>query len=1036
MKTSVPVRRSPSRLLLIALLVAAMLPISGLFNIQTAAAAYQRRYTTITNGALTFTGNTLGLSKQTGVNAPGTVDGIGTFISANPALRETTFPLELNGRGGTTGTWTLNGSAANLNLPPGSSVLYAELIWSGSYSYGGEDVSAFLNNSVSLTTPGGITFQVTPDASTAATLGTKGPNGTCTSDTDIPPPNPEPCFYVRSANVTTQVQGAGAGSYTLGGVPGTQADTPGGSFQETRNNAGWTLAVAYQNSSLPARNLTLFVGAEVTNSSRTTDAPISGFCTPITGAHAGRLLVSASEGDSARTGDRMHFAPDIASLPPLVPPGQFNQYTLSGPNNPIANFFASQINGDTGVRDTSGTFGTRNHAPGGSSSGARQGWDITNVDITNQLVNSQTSAVARGTSSGDQYVINALGTQINVGAPNFPTNVKSVDKAQTYVGDLLTYTIRVDNTAGTADADNLIFKDPPPAGTSFVPGSFKIDNVVQPGADPAAGVPMGTVAMGTLKIVQFSVRVDALPVSAAIQFDNSASWTYDYVSCAGQAPIPGSLTTNQVRTTAPLLHPSKSVSPIGPVAAGTQLTYTITVPNSGTAATIGTTLQDSIPAGTTYAGGTTTLNGNPVGDIGGAMPFSITPPTLTNRINSPNGGPGVIMPGEAAVVQFKVTVNPGVTASIDNIALIDQDGPGGPIPPVPTHTSNPVAQLASTKSAAIINDVNPPGGSPGDRVEYTIKVTNSGSGPATNVIFSDLIPANSKYVPNSTKLNGAGINDVGGTMPYVGGQAINSPGAFSGTIAPGGTATITFQVDVDNPLAAGVTQLVNQGTVTSNEVPPVKTDDPSTPTPGDPTVTPLTAAPVLSADKAVTIVKDTPPSGGSPGDTLHYTVTIINSGNSAATNVVFNDTPDPNTTLVTGSVTTSQGTIAGGNTGTPPVIVNIGTIPGAGGGASNKVTITFDVQVKPANQLPANVKQVANQGTVSSDQLPAVPTNDPATPAPGDPTITPLIESPRSKRPSGPACSWMPIRTAWFRRAIRFSMILPFATPATPTPPA
>ena len=88
MNASVPVRRSPSRLLLIMLLIATMLPISGLFNIQTAAAAYQLRYTTITTGALTFTGNTLGLSKADNANAPGTLTGIGTFITTNTGVRD------------------------------------------------------------------------------------------------------------------------------------------------------------------------------------------------------------------------------------------------------------------------------------------------------------------------------------------------------------------------------------------------------------------------------------------------------------------------------------------------------------------------------------------------------------------------------------------------------------------------------------------------------------------------------------------------------------------------------------------------------------------------------------------------------------------------------------------------------------------------------------------------------------------------------------------------------------------------------------
>jgi len=964
--------------LLIALLVAAMLPLSGLFSVQTAAAAYQLRFNTITTGALTFTGNTLGLSKAVNANAPGLSHGIGTFISTNTAVRDGTYPF------GTTANWALDSSTATLNIPAGSTVRYAELIWSGSYSYGGEDVSAALNNSVSFTTPGGQTFILAPDAATAQTLGTRDGAGRCTTDPDIAPPvgTPvTPCFYVRSANVTAQVQAGGTGAYAAGGIPATQADA-----ENFKNNAGWTLAVAYENSALPARNLTLFVGAEVTNASTSTPITISGFCTPPAGPVSGRLLLSTTEGDSNITGDQMQFGPNVAALVPI-----------SGPRNLLNNFFASQINNDAGTIDTAGTFGTLNQTPTNvnaanvSLSGSRQGWDITNIDISARLTNSQLSAVARGTSTQDQYMINGLGTQIGVGAPRFPPNVKTVDKTQTFVGDFLTYTIRVDNTTGTADADNLIFKDMPPAGTSFVPGSFTVTNaagvITTPaGADPAAGFNMGTVALGTQQFVSFRVRVDALPILAAIQFDNSASWTYNYVSCIGQAPLSGSLLTNQVRTTAPLIQPSKSVTPIGPVAAGTQLTYVINTPNSGTAATIGTTLQDSIPAGTTYVASSTTLNGAAVADLaGGVMPF-----TTPRLINSPAAAPGVIAPSAAAVVQFKVIVNAGVTSSIENVASVDPDGPGGSIPPITPHTSNPVAQLAATKAAAIVTDIAPSGGSPGDTIEYTIKIVNSGSGPATSASFNDNIPANSAYVPNSTTLNGAAVADLGGAMPYVGGQAVNSPGAPAGTLAAGATATIIFRVTVDNPLAPGVTQLVNQGTVSSNEVPPIKTDDPKTPTPNDPTVTPLTVAPVLSSDKAVSLLTDADANGApSPGDTLRYTVTTINSGNSAATGVVFNDTPDRNTTLVNNSVTTSQGTIVGGNTGTPPVIVNIGTIPGAGG----KVTITFDVQV--ATLLPPGVKQVVNQGIVSSNELPTVPTNDPSTPTPGDPTITPLVTQPK-----------------------------------------
>jgi hypothetical protein len=51
-----------------------------------------------------------------------------------------------------------------------------------------------------------------------------------------------------------------------------------------------------------------------------------------------------------------------------------------------------------------------------------------------------------------------------------------------------------------------------------------------------------------------------------------------------------------------------------------------------------------------------------------------------------------------------LTVNAGVTSAINNVATIDQDGPGGPVPPVTTQTTNPVVQLSSTKAAAIVAD--------------------------------------------------------------------------------------------------------------------------------------------------------------------------------------------------------------------------------------------------------------------------------------------------------------------------------------------
>lgn len=970
MKTSVHVRRRRARLLVSLLLVMAMFPVSGLLAINPAQAAYVNRLSTIVNGAITFTGNTLGLSKSpnTALNGPGNNDSIGAFITTNTALRDgTLYPF------GTTADWHQNSSAANLNMPAGSSVIYAELIWSGSYSYGAENVQPALDTPVTLTTPRGVS-QVAPDPATANISGTPNGAGDCTSDPIVLPPGfaTNPCVYVRSANVTAQVRDGGAGAYIVGGVPGTQ-----GTSDLYHNNAGWTLAVAYSNPSLPARNLTLFVGQAVTNAQNPSTFGVAGFCTPPNGALSGRLMVSATEGDANRVGDQMRFGPTATTL-----------VSLSGPNNPVNNFFASQINGNTGALDTSGTFGTRNQNAAGTAniSGGRQGWDITNIDISARLQNNQTDAVAQGFSTGDQYVINALATQIDVQAPAFRPDTKTVDKAVTVVGDTLTYSVVVDNI-GSANADNVVFFDPPPAGTSFIANTLSVNGVPQPGADPSVGVNLGTVqpdqpGVSNAKTVVFQVRVNSIP--PAFQFDNRARWTYDYQLCSSLQRISGNVQTNQVTTRVPALLSSKSVSPVGPVAAGQVLTYEIRSTNGGSAPTAGTTLQDSIPAGTTYVAGSTRLNGAAVPDVGGAMPY-----TAARTINSPGAPAGQIAPGATAVLTFQVRVNAGVTAQVTNLATIDEDGPGGSQPPGTVRAFNPVVNLVATKAAALAVDTAPLGGSPGDTIEYTVAVSNRGTGAASGVAFTDAIPANSTYVIGSTTLNGAAVPDVGGTMPYVGGQAINSPGAPAGQIAAGGTATIKFRVRVLSPLPRGVTQIVNQGVVSSNEQPALLTDDPTTPQGSDPTVTPVTAAPLITASKAAALLTDADGNGViSPGDTLRYTITIANVGNTEATGVAYTDTPDPVTTLVAGSVTTTQGTITGGNTGTPPVTANIGTILAPAG----KVTITYDARVR--NPLPAGSTEAVNQGTVTSNELPAVPTDDPKTPQTGDATRVPIVASP------------------------------------------
>ena len=128
-----------------------------------------------------------------------------------------------------------------------------------------------------------------------------------------------------------------------------------------------------------------------------------------------------------------------------------------------------------------------------------------------------------------------------------------------------------------------------------------------------------------------------------------------------------------------------------------------------------------------------------------------------------------------------------------------------------------------------------------------------------------------------------------------------------------------------------------------------------------------------------------------PGETIRYTIVITNDGDEDATAVVFTDlaTDHPNTTLVDGSVTTTEGTVDSGNGGGPDtdVVVDVGMLAGGGG----TVTITFDVTVN--DPLPAGVDEVCNQGLVT-DNFPDLPTDDPDVGGASDPTCTTVEAAP------------------------------------------
>ena len=143
------------------------------------------------------------------------------------------------------------------------------------------------------------------------------------------------------------------------------------------------------------------------------------------------------------------------------------------------------------------------------------------------------------------------------------------------------------------------------------------------------------------------------------------------------------------------------------------------------------------------------------------------------------------------------------------------------------------AEIVSTKTASPNSTLEP-----GDIVTYEITISNNGDIVVTNLALEDNIPAGTSYVPNSTTVDGVSVPDNAGLMPFEFGEALNSAGLSSGSIASNAVIIVAFQVEVD--CCHGLSQISNQGQITHDgSAVFVLTDDPTVTGTDDPTVNPV-----------------------------------------------------------------------------------------------------------------------------------------------------------------------------------------------------
>jgi uncharacterized repeat protein (TIGR01451 family) len=235
---------------------------------------------------------------------------------------------------------------------------------------------------------------------------------------------------------------------------------------------------------------------------------------------------------------------------------------------------------------------------------------------------------------------------------------------------------------------------------------------------------------------------------------------------------------------------------------------------------------------------------------------------------------------------------------------------------------------------ALLVDLGTPGVvDPGDTLRYTITVQNSAAIPATGVVLTDGVPANTTYVANSTRENGLPVGQPdGGVAPLASGINISSsdltpplPGPGAGTISPGASGVLQFDLLVNLGTPAG-TLIVNQAVVDTVELPNLLTDGDGNPGNGaQPTVVVVGAVQQLSITKQVSVV------GGGlalPGATLEYLVTVTNIAAVPAINVVITDNLPAGQLAYVGGSGTMNGSPAGVGVAGTTITADYGTVNG------------------------------------------------------------------------------------------------------------
>ena len=372
---------------------------------------------------------------------------------------------------------------------------------------------------------------------------------------------------------------------------------------------------------------------------------------------------------------------------------------------------------------------------------------------------------------------------------------KTVSSANPSTDDEVQYTLTAHN-AGPNDATGVTIHDSLPAGLDFIDAS--------PGCDNQSGTvtcDLGTLASGDSVSVTIDARTTAALAGTVV--GNLAT-----VSGNELDPNPANNQATATITVQPLvdLRLTKAVSNPSPPAGG-PVTYTLSLVNNGPSPATGVTITDPLPNGLSFVSADPSQGS-----------CSHAGQTVTCQL-------GTVAAGGSAVVMITADVaGSAAGATLQNTATASAHDPIARPELLSSNVSiRPIAAPPKPVDAdlALVKRVNHATGRTGERLIYTITVTNHGPATASSPKVTDSFSAPVKIVsvhapggscskrrPIVCKLSsiasGANAKITIVAQPTVPGSLRNSAGVTSATPDPKGTNNLSHVSTKVRPGPAGL----------------------------------------------------------------------------------------------------------------------------------------------------------------------------------------------------------------------------------------